>query len=113
MVQDFAQQLLNEQSESVVAFQNLARKKGITVPVEEGNESKKKVNELSQQQDPEFDKKWCNEIVSKHEKSIREFELMRDKATDPELKELVTNDLKELRTQLDQLNALEKNISKK
>jgi putative membrane protein len=113
MVQDVAQQILNEQSESIVPFQNLANRKGITIPVEEGNESKEKVNELSQQKDSEFDKKWCDEIVSKHEKTIREFELMRDKATDPELKELVTNDLKELRTQLDQLNALEENITKK
>ena len=113
MVQDAAQQLLNEQSESVVAFQNLARKKGITFPVEEGNESKKKVNELSEQQDPEFDKKWCDEIVGKHEKAIREFESMRDKTTDAELKELIANDLINLRAQLDELNALEKNIAKK
>jgi len=112
-VQDVAQRLLNEQSESLVAFQNLAREKGITVPVEEGNESKKHVNELSQQHDPEFDKKWCDEIVSKHEKAIREFESMRDKATDPELKELIANDLINLRAQLEELNALEKNIAKR
>jgi putative membrane protein len=113
MVQDVAQQVLNNQSESVVSFQNFARTKGITFPVEEGNESKKKVNELSQQQDADFDKKWCDEIVSKHEKAIRGFESMRDKATDPELKELITSDLKNLRAQLDELNALEKNITKK
>ena len=109
-VQEVAQQLVNDQSESLAALQNLASKKGITFPVEEGEEARKKVNELSKQQAPDFDKKWCDEIVAQHEKEIREFELMRDKSKDPELKEIITNDLKELRTHLDSLNRLEENI---
>jgi putative membrane protein len=109
-VQDVAQQLVNDQSESLAALQNLASKKGITVPVEEGEETKKKINELSEQKDPDFDKKWCDEIVAEHEKTIREFELMRDKSKDPELKEIITDDLIVLRAQLDKLNTLEENI---
>jgi len=109
-VQDVAQQLVKDQSESLTILQNLANKKGIVFPVEEGEETREKVNELSKQQDPDFDKKWCDEIVSQHKKTIREFELMRDKSKDPELKKIITNDLKELRSHLDRLNTLGENI---
>ena len=109
-VQDVAQQLVKDQSESLTILQNLANKKGIVFPVEEGEETSEKVNELSKQQDPDFDKKWCDEIIATHKKTIREFELMRDKSEDPELKEIITNDLKELRTHLDRLNSLEETI---
>jgi len=109
-VQDVAQQLVNDQTVSLTALQNLANKKGISIPVEEGEDAKKKVNELSEQGDPDFDKKWCDEIASKHEKAIREYELMRDRSTDTELKEIITNDLIVLRAQLDKLNALEEDI---
>jgi putative membrane protein len=109
-VQDIAQQLVNDQSESLAALQDLASKKGITVPVEESEEAKKKVNELSKESDPDFDKKWCDEIVNNHEKTIREFELMRNKSKDQELKAIITNELIGLRAQLDKLNMLEENI---
>ena len=109
-VQDVAQQLVKDQSESLAILQNLANKKGIVFPVEEGEETSEKVNELSKQQDPDFDKKWCDEIIAKHKKTIREFELMRDKSKDPELKEIITNDLKGLRAHLDRLDSLEENI---
>ena len=109
-VQDVAQQLVKDQSESLAILQNLANKKGIVFPAEEGEETSEKVNELSKQQDPDFDKKWCDEIVAKHKKTIREFELMRDKSKDPELKKIITNDLKGLRTHLEKLDSLEENI---
>ncbi len=109
-VLDVAQQLVKDQTESLAVLQNLASKKGIIVPVEEGEETRKIVNDLSKQNDPDFDKKWCDEIVAKHKKTIREFELMRDKSKDPELKEIITNDLKGLRVYLDRLDSLEENI---
>ena len=109
-VQDVAQQLVKDQSESLAILQSLANKKGIVFPIEEGEETSEKVNELSKQQDPDFDKKWCDEIIANHKKTIREFELMRDKSKDQELKEIITNDLKELRTHLDRLDSLEENI---
>jgi len=109
-VQDVAQLLVKDQSESLAVLQNLATKKGIVFPVEEGEETRKIVNDLSKQQDPDFDKKWCDEIVSQHKKTIREFELMRDKSEDPELKKIITNDLKGLRSHLDRLDTLGENI---
>jgi putative membrane protein len=109
-VQEVAQAMVNDQTTSLTALQNLANKKGISIPVEEGEEAKEKVNTLSKQEDPDFDKKWCDEIVSNHEKAIRAYEVMRDRSSDTELKEIITNDLIVLRAQLDKLNALEKSI---
>src|SRR5262245_46162971 len=61
-VQEVAQQLVNDQTTSLTALQNIANKKGISIPVEEGEEAKEKVNKLSKESDPDFDKKWCTEL---------------------------------------------------
>jgi putative membrane protein len=107
-VQDAAQDLVKDQSESLTILQNLANKRGIVFPVGESNEAKEKVNELSKQQEADFDKKWCDEIVAMHRKAIRKLELMSDKSKDQELKETIAGDLKGLRAHLDRLNSLTK-----
>lgn len=109
-IQDFAQELVNDQTKTLTELQTFAGKKGITIPVEEGEETKEKINELAKQGEPDFDKKWCDELIAKHKKSIREFELMLDKSEDPELKGIVNHALINLRAKLDELNSLEKHI---
>jgi putative membrane protein len=106
-IQDFAQQLVNDHSKALTMFQALAERKGFAIPVDEGEAAKKKVNELSAQGDPDFDKKWRDEIISLHKKSIREYEAMYKKSEDAELMELINQTLMDLRAQLDRLHSLE------
>lgn len=109
-VQDLAQALVIDHTKALTELQNLASKKGITVPVEEGEGTKETINELSKQQDPDFDKKWCNELIAKYRKNIRAFESMWDRSEDPVLKDIINDTLINMKANLDKLNALENSI---
>jgi putative membrane protein len=108
---EFAQELANDHTNTLTELQALADKKGIAVPVEEGEETKGKINKLSEEKDPVFDKKWCDELIAKHKIGIRQFELMSDQSKDPQLTEIVNRSLIDLRAKLDKLHILEKNIN--
>jgi putative membrane protein len=107
-IQNFAQSLANDHTNTLTELQALADKKGIRVPVEEGEDTKEKINKLSKEKNSDFDKKWCNELIAKHKKAIREFELMSDRSDDPQLQEVINRSLIDLRAKLEKLNALEK-----
>jgi putative membrane protein len=109
-VQAVAQEMVSDHADSNLKLRELASKKGISVPVEEGEEAKEKVNKLAKETQPDFDKKWCDELVDKHEKTIRDFEAMQQRSEDPELKELINATLPELRSHLEKLTALEKDM---
>jgi putative membrane protein len=109
-VQATAQELVSDHTNSLAKLQALATKKGISTPANEGESAKEKVNTLAKDDQSDFDKKWCDELVIKHEKTIRDFEAMQKKSDDPELKDFISSTLPELRAHLDKLSSLEKNI---
>jgi putative membrane protein len=109
-IQDFAQDLVNDQSKVLAELQQLANEKSITIPVDEGNATKEKVNKLFEADDADFDKQWCNELSSEHKKSIREYERMLEKTDDPKLKDIVNQALISLRTSLGKLEHLENEV---
>lgn len=109
-IQDFAQDLANDHTNTLTELQALADKKGIAVPVEEGEATKEKINKLSEEKDSDFDKKWCDELISKHKNAIREFESMSDQSKDPELKEVMDRSLIDLNAKLDKLITLENSM---
>lgn len=109
-VQAAAQELVSDHTNALAKLQSLANKKGISTPVDEGEDAKKKVNDLAKENQPDFDKKWCHELVDNHKKTIRDFEVMQQKSADPELKEFISAILPELREHRDKLSSLEKNM---
>ena len=106
-IQDFAQELVNDQSKILAQLQDLANERRITIPFEEGNAAKEKVNKLFEQDDADFDKKWCRELSSEHRKSIRKYERMLDRTDDPALKTIIDQALMSLRTNLTKLEHFE------
>jgi putative membrane protein len=109
-VQEFAQTLVNDHTNALTEFQDLAGQKGITVPVEEREAAKEKVNDLAKEGAPDFDKKWCDAVADNHKKIIRLYEIMQEKSEDPQLKEVINKTLPDLRAHLDKLNTIEKII---
>jgi putative membrane protein len=109
-VQATAQELVSDHTNALAKLQALANKKGISTPVDEGEDGKKRVNKLAKVDQPDFDKKWCDELVDNHEKTIRDFESMQEKSKDPELKEFISATLPKLREHRDKLTSLEKDM---
>ena len=100
-VKDLANYLEKQHKEVLSELEALAGKKGIAISTEENEKSRDKIKVLSDTKANEFDKKWCKELMDKHEKSINKLESAN--IADPDLKEWVAQLLPKLRIHHDRL----------
>lgn len=108
-IQDFAQQMVSHHARTLAALQTVARKKNITVPIEESERTNKTLNALAEKEASDFDKTWCDEMIDRHKKMIRASNKMVDRTSDPELKEIIKRSMLEAEAEVAQLQRLEKN----
>jgi putative membrane protein len=104
-VKQVANMLITEHTKSLGELKTLAQTKAITVPVEEDDEARRKTERFSDEAGKDFDKKWCREMIDRHEETINKFEKRLDKTEDAELKAWINQTLPHLRMHLDKLNA--------
>ena len=102
-VKEMAGMLEKDHSRIVDELKAYANKHGISVPLEESTDAQKDYSKLADETGGDFDKKWCETLEDKHEKSIDNFESRLDKTEDPELKDWITATLPGLRTHLEML----------
>jgi putative membrane protein len=104
-VKKIATMLVTDHTKTLNELKSLAQAKAITVPVEADDEAQRKTERFSDEAGKDFDKKWCKEMIDRHEESINKFEKRLDKTEDPELKAWITKTLPHLRMHLEKLNA--------
>jgi putative membrane protein len=104
-VKQVAAMLVTEHTKTLNELKTLAQAKAITIPVEEDDEARRKTERFSDEAGKDFDKKWCREMIDRHEESINKFEKRLDKTEDAELKAWINTTLPHLRMHLDKLNA--------
>lgn len=104
MVTNAAKMLETDHTKVLQDLQTYAAAKGIAAPTAETDEAMKDINDLSQEDPKDFDKKWCDKLEGIHKKNIRKFESRMDKTEDVELKNLISATLPGLRSHLDMLN---------
>ena len=93
-------------------LQALAEKKQITIPTtltEEGMSASKK---LMDKKARDFDKEYCDKMVSGHKAAINKFEKASTDATDPDIRNWATSILPALRTHLDYSITCQKQFDK-
>lgn len=96
-IKEMAALLEKDHTELVNQFTGYAAQKGLSVPMQEASEDQKDINKLAEEPAADFDKKWCDMLEDRHQKSINKFEKRLDKTDDTELKNLLTNALPALR----------------
>ena len=79
----------------------LAAKKTITIPTAMSESSQKDYNNLMEKRGNDFDKKYCDMMVSGHKDAIDKFEKASKDAVDPDIQAWATNMLPTLRKHLD------------
>ena len=109
-VKQIASMLIEDHTKTLNELKGLAQTKSISVPVEEDDEARRKTERFSDEAGKDFDKKWCREMIDRHEESINKFEKRFDKAEDAELKAWINNTLPHLRMHLDKLKACHEKI---
>lgn len=111
-VKDVAQSLLNEHTTSLNDLKRLAQAKAISVPVEEKESSKRKLENIAEESGGDFDRAWVKEMIDAHENSIDKFEDREDDTEDAEVKAYIEKTLPVLREHLEGLKACKESLEK-
>ncbi len=105
-VKKMADMLVKDHTKTLNDLKAFASSKAISVPVEADDEAIRKTERFSDEAGKDFDKKWCKEMIDRHEESINKFEKRLDKTEDADLKALINKTLPTLRSHRDQLQSL-------
>lgn len=81
----------------------LAEKKGITIPGAADSDAFDKAKDLNETKQDEFDKKWVNTLIDKHEATIKKYEDISARTEDSELKAWVDATLPKVKDHLTML----------
>jgi hypothetical protein len=76
----------------------------ITIPLTETEEVRKRILKLENETD-QFNKKWCNEVLTLHKESIESLDKANERVADSELKEWSASTLPRLRKNFDLVSA--------
>lgn len=106
-VKQIAQQLLTDHTASLNELKTLAQAKAISIPVEEPDASKRKLENMAEEEGSEFDKEWVQEMIDLHKNDIDKFEDRLENTEDPELKAFIDKTLPALKKHHEHLERLE------
>jgi len=111
-VKEVAKNIEENHSRLLKDLQNLAGEKAISIPTEAEDAKKRKIEDLTKETDiRDFNKEWCKEMVSSHEKTIKDFEDRWEKTEDPELKNWIAETLPHLRAHLDKIKSCDESVA--
>jgi putative membrane protein len=85
-VKEIARMLEADHTKVLNELKTLAQSKAITVPVEEEDDAKRKMERLRDEDADDFDEKWLEQMEDSHDKSINKFERRADHGEDADIK---------------------------
>jgi len=109
-VKAIAQMLLTDHTSALNELKTLAQAKAISIPVEESDGSKRKLENMAKESGEDFDKEWVGEMLDMHETSIDLFEKRLEDTEDTELKAFINKTLPVLRQHREDLESCEENM---
>ena len=110
-VKEIAVMIERDHEGLIKELKGFANMKGITVPLEETANARKKLEDLSRTDNNAFDEKWCRELTNRHEKAIEQLEEMWERTSDEELKKWINSALPGLRNNLVKLNSCHEKLT--
>src|SRR3954454_745358 len=99
-VKAFGDRMVTDHSKANDELKQLAQTKGVTLPADTDDASKKTSDKLSKLSGKAFDKGYISDMVTDHEKDVKEFEKASKDAKDPDLKAWATKTLPTLQDHL-------------
>lgn len=99
-VKNFGNRMVSDHGKANDELKQLAQNKGVTLPADIDDESKKMADKLSTLSGKDFDKAYISGMVDDHEKDVKEFEKASKDAKDPDLKAWATKTLPTLQDHL-------------
>jgi putative membrane protein len=109
-VKDFGAMMVHNHSAVNGQVKALAAERNVTLPDSISDENKKEVKDISTKVGRAFDKAYINAMVKGHGATIDLFEKAKDNVNDAEVKEFINNTLPKVKTHLDAVKAIQKDI---
>jgi putative membrane protein len=110
-VKEIAGVIAKDHALLIKELKGFANMRGITIPLEENQNARKKLEDLAGTTDSSFDEKWCRELTNRHEKIIEQLETMWEQTRDQELKIWINSALPGLRNNLVKLNSCHEKLT--
>lgn len=110
-VKDIAVTIEKDHEKLIKELKGFANSRGITIPLEENKNAKRKLDDLAGANEKSFDEKWCRELANRHEKTIEQLEQMWEDTKDEELKTWINSALPGLRNNLVKLNSCHEKLT--
>jgi len=108
-LKEIARILEEDNSKVLNELKDLSYEKGIAIPVEESENIKNEIQDLQKKTQGDFNKDWLKKIRNQHEATMKNFESLREKTQDAELKSWITGTLHHLHS-LDSMLAYNENL---
>jgi putative membrane protein len=99
-IKQFGQRMVNDHSKANDKLQQLASRKGVTVPNEMDAASKREYDKLQKLSGAGFDQEYIKAMVQDHQKDVKDFQEEQKSAKDADLKTFVTTTLPTLEEHL-------------
>ncbi len=98
---DLGKMMVDEHTKAMNELKELAAKKTITIPTSATEDGQDKMKKFADKSGHDFDKDYCDEMVSGHKDAIDKFEKASNDANDPDIKAWAAATLPALRNHLD------------
>jgi len=112
-VKELGKMMVDEHTKALNDLKAMAEKKMMTIPTELTADGKDEYKKLSEKTGKDFDKKYCDMMVSGHKNAINKFERASEKSQDGDIKAWATSMLPALRTHLDHSMTCQKMVDGK
>lgn len=109
LVKEVASKIKADHTLALNELKTLAQAKAISVPVQQTDKLDERVEKLTEENE-DFDKKWCDELLDMHENSIERFQKRLDDTEDAELKAFIEKTLPVLKNHYESLKACKEKV---
>jgi putative membrane protein len=109
-VQQFGQRMVKDHGRAGQDLQQIASRKGASLPTQVTARQQKEVDRLAQLSGPEFDKAYMAFMVKCHKADEKDFQQASEEAQDPDLKAFATTTLTMVQDHLKMAEELDQNI---
>ena len=105
-VKQFGQKMVDDHTKANTELQQLASKKGITLPQELSRKHKSSFDKLSKASGDKLDKDYMKDMVDDHEHDVKAFRKQAQEGTDPDMAALAKKTLPVLENHLQQAKSI-------
>jgi putative membrane protein len=111
-IKEIAKMLYDDHTAALNDLKVLASNKSISIPADVSDDTKQRLQKLTDEKPSSFDKDWTEQLMEEHQKTISNYESALGTVSDADIKNWINTVLPKIRTHHDKLMALNSRLKK-